>query len=287
MKNLVLTIISIIKVALLSKKRGILAIPEEDIPKTCVILGNGPSLNETFIKHRTLLESMNLMAVNSYATTSEYLNLKPKYYILNAPILFKPTHQLSALYTQLRNDILSNIAQKTNWKMYLFVPFVAKKSSYFKEILAQNSNIKPVYYNTTGVEGMANISAFFFNRGWGMPRPHNVIIPAIMTLIKINTKDIYIVGADHSWLSEISVNDKNEALVNQKHFYDENKTRPEKMEDYISRPRRLHEIIHKFYLSFKGYWEIKNYSSKKNVNIYNCSEVSMIDAFERRKLSDL
>ncbi|MFT6246481.1 MAG: hypothetical protein ACJA0U_003477 [Salibacteraceae bacterium] len=59
------------------------------------------------------------------------------------------------------------------------------------------------------------------------------------------------------------------------------------MMDYIKRPRMLHEIIHKFYLSFKGYWEIKDYAIKKNVKIYNSSENSMIDAFERKKLSDI
>jgi hypothetical protein len=93
------------------------------------------------------------------------------------------------------------------------------------------------------------------------------------------------VGADHSWLAEISVTENNEALVNQKHFYDGDTSKPQKMQDYIVRPRRLHEVIHKFYLSFKGYWDIKAYAEAKQIKIYNASEVSMIDAFERKKLS--
>ncbi len=107
-----------------------------------------------------------------------------------------------------------------------------------------------------------------------------------MNCIYLNYKVIYIIGADHSWLPEISVNEKNEALINQKHFYDEADSKPEQMNDLISRPRKLHEIIHKFYLTFKGYWLIKEYASSKNVRIYNASEISTIDAFERKKISE-
>jgi hypothetical protein len=79
------------------------------------------------------------------------------------------------------------------------------------------------------------------------------------------------------------VNDKNEALVNQKHFYDENESKPLKMQDW-NRARKLHEMIHKFYLSFRGYWELKSFIEKSGVKVYNASEISMIDAFERKYL---
>ena len=53
---------------------------------------------------------------------------------------------------------------------------------------------------------------FFFSKGLAMPRPHNVLIPSIMNLAYLGYKELYIVGADHSWLSEITVNENNEAL---------------------------------------------------------------------------
>jgi hypothetical protein len=46
--------------------------------------------------------------------------------------------------------------------------------------------------------------------------------------------------------------------------------------------RKLHEILHKFYLTFKGYHEIKEYALKNNSVIYNLTEGSFIDAFERK-----
>jgi len=80
---------------------------------------------------------------------------------------------------------------------------------------------------------------------------------------------------------------KNEAMLRHVHFYATEGTSPMKVEDRIERPRRLHEIIQKFYLSFKGYWDIQRYAKSKGVNIYNASSVSMIDAFERKNLEEI
>ena len=60
-----------------------------------------------------------------------------------------------------------------------------------------------------------------------------------------------------------------------------------KPEDYFDRKeaRKLHEILHKFYLSFKGYFDIKAYAKKKGVSIINLTKGSFIDAFEKKPLS--
>jgi hypothetical protein len=227
------------------------------------------------------------MAVNQFGDTDYFSVLKPKFYLLNAVTYFQEETALSPLYQNLRKELYKSLSEKITWDMYLIVPFRAKKSSNFKDLLNSNPHIHAVYFNQTPGEGFTCFTNFVFNRAWAMPRPHNVLIPGIMHAIHLNYKTIAIVGADHSWLGEISVNDNNEALVHQKHYYDEQTSRPEKVQDYITRPRKLHEILHKFYLSFKGYWDIFKFSKKRNVNIYNCSEVSMIDAFERKSLSEL
>jgi hypothetical protein len=58
------------------------------------------------------------------------------------------------------------------------------------------------------------------------------------------------------------------------------------MEDRIQQPRKLHEIIHKFYLSFEGYWLIKGFTARHRIRIINASKTSMIDAFERMSLKE-
>ena len=169
----------------------------------------------------------------------------------------------------------------------MIVPFSAKKSKEFQSLLSKKKNVNPIYFNLTGIEGFDFFTRFLFNRKLGSPRPHNVLIPSIMNMIHLKYKEIYIVGADHSWLGEISVNEENEALVRHRHFYSKGSPKSQKMMDYIKRPRKLHEILNKFYLTFRGYWEIQAYADTRNVKIYNCSEESMIDAFERKKLSDM
>jgi hypothetical protein len=279
------TSFSFIKVLFLSRWIGVLTY--KTTKKSCVIIGNGPSFMESVQRHKALLLKNDLICVNSFANTSFYRELQPRFYVLQAPILFEPNTKSSTFYITYRDELYKNIREQTDWELLLVVPFKAKKSTEFRSLLAQNKKLKAIYYNDTAIEGFDSFTSLCFSLKLGMPRPHNVLIPTLMTSIGMGFKEIYLIGADHSWLGEISVNEQNEALVNQKHFYDENASKPEKMQDYINRPRRLHEIIHKFYLSFRGYWEIKTFAERKNVTIVNCSETSMIDAFDRQSLDKI
>lgn len=284
-ENLFKILLSLIKVLIISRFTNILK-TNTNIKKGCVILGNGPSLTESILKEKSKLKNFDLICVNNFANTDLFEQLKPKYYVLAAPIFFQNESQLSDLYISMRVVLFNNIVKKTNWELFIMVPFLAKKNKFFNDMLLKNKNIKPLYFNQTPIEGTNILKKIMFKKGYGMPRPHNVLIPSVMNAIFLGYKLIYIIGADHSWLPEISVNENNEALVNQKHFYDEDVSKPEKMQDYIVRPRKLHEIIHKFYLTFEGYWLIKEYAESKNVSIFNASEISMIDAFERKSISE-
>lgn len=275
------------RIVLLSKWRNILNISKKPSNTRCIVLANGPSLNATILKYESLLIKSDTLAVNGFIFSDEILRIQPRFYLVSAKNIFYPRASLSPLYQKLQDDIFNGLMEKVTWEMYFMVPFSAKKSVEFKLLLEKNPRIKPLYFNLTPIEGFKFYTHFLFKKKLGSPRPHNVVIPGIMNLISLNYKEIYLTGVDHSWLDQISVNEKNEALVNQKHFYDEHTSKSEKMEDSGIRPRRLHEIIHKFYLSFKGYWEIEQYAKTRNVNIYNSSEVSMIDAFERKSLKDL
>jgi hypothetical protein len=281
------SLVTLARIILQSRWRGILKSEFTNPKASCLILGNGPSLNATIEQYADQFERFDLVAVNSFASSQYYTQLEPRFYIINASIVFLPDDQLTPLYQNLKHSMLGSIAEKTTWEMELMVPFVAQKSEYFQNLLKQNKHIRPLYFNYQSIEGFTGLKRFFFRKGLGTPRPHNVIIPAIMNCIYLKYKTIALVGADHSWLKEISVSDENVALVNQKHFYDENESKAAPMSDYQIRPRRLHEMLLKFMLSFKGYWEINEYIEGSDIHIYNCSETSMIDAFERKKLTEI
>jgi hypothetical protein len=87
-------------------------------------------------------------------------------------------------------------------------------------------------------------------------------------------------------LSQIHVDDNNNALINQVHFYDATSSKSEVLDKRGKGARKLHEILHKFMLAFKGYFILKEYAEYKNVKIYNATPDSFIDAFERVKLEN-
>lgn len=281
--GLIQTKLSALRILLQSNFIGI--VQQESQTKPLLILGNGPSLNDTLKNSPPeLLQGFDLMAVNAAACSEEYSVLQPQLYILNAVTYFQNDSELSPFYIQAKNDLFEALKEKTRWNMTLLVPFRAKKSIDFQMLIKSNLYLNVSYFNQTPVEGLNFWSHRWYNLGWGMPRPHNVLIPGIMVGIRLGYKTIGMVGADHSWLADLSVNENNEALLRHVHYYATDGTQPMKVEDRIDRPRKLHEIIHKFYLSFKGYWQIKAYAKVKHVSIINASSASMIDAFDRKTL---
>ena len=87
--------------------------------------------------------------------------------------------------------------------MCLFYSCGGLQKQDWQPMLAANPHIKVYAYNTTPIEGFQNICDFIFDRGWGVPRPHNVLIPSIAMGFATSFKKIYLAGADHSWLPRL------------------------------------------------------------------------------------
>jgi hypothetical protein len=273
-----------IKVLLLSRFTNNLNCKIEK--EECVILGNGPSLNESISNNLEYLLQSSLVCVNHFCTSEAYITLKPNFYILQDTNFFIEDELQSQFYIDSKHKVIDNIIHKTTWNLNLLVPHRASKTKLVKEILKQNQLVKIVYYNDVGIEGFDIVSHFLFKNKLAMPRPRNVLIPAIVNSLNLGFRTIKVIGADHSWLSEITVNNQNEALMNQKHFYDENESKPQPLRGAVVRNWKMHEILDSFYVMFKSYWEIESFAKKTNKKIYNCSTVSLIDAFERKKLDE-
>lgn len=253
--------------------------------KTCLILGNGPSLKAVLKNDHKILSTLSLICVNKFPLTDHFHQLKPQYWIFASPDYWR-AHTVDP-NTPVRKEIVKTLVETVNWSLTVFCPNGAKSNPTFLNQFKQNPNLNLVFYNTTPVEGLTVFNNFFMKMGWGSPRPHNVLIPALLMAINSGFKNIALVGADHSWLPLVSVNEENVALVNQQHFYDENDSKSDIMYKEGVRARRLHEILEKFMLSFRSYFDLKSYAETRNVAIYNCTPGSFIDAFERKKLEDV
>jgi len=275
------TLLSLLKIILMSSY-GIERFKAKNSQEKCVILGNGPSLSETLEQNLGLIQKTDSFGVNFFWKTDYYTQVKPKYYIIVSTNYW--TKGKIDANEEGRQQTFNGLATKTNWEMTLVVPAMAKKHQQWKEVIALNKNITIKYINITPIEGFDSFVNWALKQNLGLPRPHNVLIPAIKIASDYRYNEVYIVGADHSWLKEIFVGSDNKVYLTQKHFYD-NKPAPDVMYDGTSnRVRTLADMLMKFVYSFRSYFVLREYAKKQNVRVFNATPNSYIDAFERKKL---
>lgn len=247
--------------------------PANSATNQLIILGNGPSLRTNLNNDLDLLRSADTLAVNFAANTPEFSEIQPTYYLLADPHFFDKAGDDPNV-----GRLIENLNSIT-FPMTLFVPAGARKAdSYF-----HNQNLTVKHFSFTAVEGYTWFENAMMNSHRGMPRPRNVLIPSIMVGIWLGYKEIYLLGADHSWLKTLSVNDRNEVVSIQPHFYKEDSREQQRVNEvYVN--RQLHEVLESMMIAFKSYHRIREYADRCGTQIFNSTPGSMIDAFERASL---
>lgn len=271
--NLGQTLASVAKIILLSHRPTVRRTAQDS--EEIVILGNGPSLNETVANHAGFLAGRKKLAVNFAANTPLFLQLKPEFYVLADPFFFNSggNENVARLWEV--------FARQVDWQMTLFVP--AGIGSPSLEALKGNPRISVSRYNTTPVEGFRNFRHAVYRAGLGMPRPRNVLIPSVMLALNSGYKTIYVAGADHSWMKTLSVDDENRVISIQPHFYKDNDKETSRVNtEYMRYP--LHQIVYSFYVAFRSYHTIRDYADTLGATVWNITPGSFIDAFPRKKL---
>ena len=265
------TLGSLVKVALMSKG----ASPRENSKegRGIVIMGNGPSLRKTIDDDAEWLLSHDLMAVNFAANTSDFFNLRPAYYVLADGIFF------SSAQTDPNVKKLWEAFGRISWKKTLWVP--SKVAHLAKALVMHNQNIRLKQFNLTPLEGNRTVVHKLIDAGLGMPRPRNVMIPAIMSAIREGYGKIWLCGADHTWTQTLSVDDENFVVSIQPHFYEDNEKEHQRVRSLYA-GLRLHDVLGSMTIAFRSYWDIADYAARRGIEIINATPGSMIDAFPRR-----
>lgn len=278
------SVLSLAKVVIQSKFRS--PIPPKS-KQNCIILANGPSLKDSLQENPSVFskEKYDLFCVNYFANSDFYQKLQPNYYVMIAPEYWVDEFEDISTIIEKRTELFRNIEAKTDWELDLFIPWEAKKSKTWKDLFKNKPNIHIHYFNRTPIEGCRSINHFLFRCHLGMPRPHNVLIPSLFIGINMEYQNIYLIGADHSWIPLIFVTSQNDVLFTNQHFYEEKKLKPHPMRKATGK-RKLHEVLDKFMLTFKGYFILKSYAKTKKVKIWNATPSSFIDAFDRRKIEE-
>lgn len=238
-----------------------------------IILGNGPSLRTNLDEDMELLQRSDCLAVNFAANSPEFSEICPKYYLLADPHFFDKA--ASDPNVKKLIDRLNGIAHE----MTLFIPSAAGKH----RALFSNPKLKVTTFAFTAIEGFDWFENRMFDLRRGMPRPRNVLIPSIMVGIWLGYKHIYLLGADHSWLQTLAVNERNEVVSIQPHFYKEDDREVQRVrETYVRLP--LHRVLESMTIAFRSYHRIRRYADRLGVTILNATPGSMIDAFTRASI---
>lgn len=269
------TVVSFISVFLFSSLNTAIGMKkrEKRMPsKDCLILGNGPSLANSLKSVLEKIKDYDVVAVNHFCENKEFHEVKPKYYVLADPAFFDPNPKEERIAKE--QECLKKGFDKVNWDMILFLPSINRESFLVKEI--NNRNIEICFYNLTPVNGIKSIRHWLYKNDLGMPQAMNVLCASIFLMTNLKYKNIYLLGADHSWLDSFFVNENNELILSDRHFYGT---------DQIKRNTSISVWLNKISVCFLIHEFLSEYAQYRGVNVWNATKHSYIDAYVRKELN--
>ncbi len=248
----------------------------------CSVLGNGPSLSDTLQNHLAFLQETELVCVNNFAHSPYFAQLRPQNYVIVDPNYFVFT----ATSTD-RPDIRQTIdtfRTVVDWPMTLYVPRFARNSYVIETIRAGNPIIQVVFTNYSVARGFRWLRHALYRSGWGMMQSQTVIVAALFFMINRRFDVIYLFGADQSWHEQIRLDEGNQVLMQQLHFYEQTKDvayEPIYADKHRTKTDSMANQFLSLHKAFRGYEVLRDYADLVGVRIFNASSKSYIDALER------
>jgi len=248
--------------------------------KNCSILANGPSLDEMIKEQSNELFENDLFCVNSFVQHTEFLKLRPKYLVWLDPLYFKDDIS-KEIEKIIKNDFII-INEFVNWDLTIFVPATDSAQRKMNNYVS-NKNVSFVFMKSVEYDGFNNLKKILYNFNLSSIHAQNVLVRCIFLAINLNYKKINILGADHNWIENLTVNEDNKVCIRDVHFNNqENKVLPYFKGNNNSDVFKLHEILFLYSKMFLGYHQLREYSDYKNTLIINLNKKSFIDAFEKK-----
>lgn len=248
---------------------------------TVAVLANGPSLKDALhhFTEQNRLKYTDYIVLNNFAFDESFFIFKPGHYCLADHMFFQQTHREINV-----KKLFFILEQKVDWKMKLYIP-----SHNYKKFIEysgiKNKNIQIIKVNTTLYEGFERLRFFFYRKGLAMPKVQTVANLSIFVGLNSGYQQLDLYGVDHTFFDSICVNDKNQLCNKELHFYTDGQG--------VLKPIRRNDNDEIFQVSdylvsimnmFKSHDLLAKYSKYLNVKIINCTKISMIDSYERKKV---
>jgi hypothetical protein len=247
-----------------------------------IIIGNGPSLLKDIDEinsHKK--DECDFFAVNFFANTEIFFQLKPNYYFLADKLFW--SEDLNKNFSQLRKENYQKL-KKVNWKIYILCP--ESGYDYIKSKLLDNSNIsfikipeKSINLSTKKMQLYALSNRFFAITNV------NSVVTLLWYSIICSYSEIYLYGIDFSGFKSITVDQKtNYISVPVKHFYKNSEAEKDSSSKYQAKKNKsLSERLYQHYRVLKYNDLLNDLAIRKGIEIINRSSFSYIDSFKRKK----
>lgn len=258
-------------------------IPKVNGNKRLIICGNGPSLGKQLQENADVFQSNDVLCVNQFSATEWFFSIKPRYYCIMDPVSASDPEILIADIRQ-RIDVAWAALESVDWEMELILPRYFQRSKYLRERVRRLS-IHVRYLNTAEFSGWPFLQNYFLKKQLCAPGAQTVLIAAVYYGICKGYKEIILLGAEMSWFKEIEVDEENHVYFNYSHFYGEKNKRRLMNENGI--PISVAEELEYEARAFREYMFLAAYAKKMKCAIYNATPNSLVDAFERKRLSSL
>lgn len=239
----------------------------------CVILANGPSLNKSIERYGDGLSRYKKVAVNMFCATPMFQKMRPDYYVLADPFFFSDAEPEEWRAHQ-REDIVRAMSE-VSWEMTLLLPSINRGSRLASRIT--NDKLHVVYYNLTPVEGFLSLQHCLFRKNLGMPISMNVLCASLFLMINLGYQEVYLLGADHSWIESMFVNDNNQLVLGDRHFYGTKQ---------IISDKTLSQELGCQSQCFRTHERLAEYARLRHCKVWNATPESFIDAYDRKLLEE-
>lgn len=250
----------------------------------CIVMGNGPSLAEELRMNLPILQREKVFAVNLFALDDLFTVVRPAFYALMDPALSRVIATEWARANQIR--ILTALRQRTAWPMQVFFPLCPAQILLDEVFSGTQCRLSMVnLFPTFTIPVVRNL---VYQTGLLLPPTYNVLVAATALAINMGFDEIYLIGADHSWLRDVAVRDDNCMYLVHRHFNGSSAPLPIFNRPHEPRrPIRVHEWAGDLYRIFHAYHILADYARHRDVRVYNATPDSFIDAFPRRRLSSI
>lgn len=250
-----------------------------------VLIGNGPSLTQSVELYKEEIVKHDRIAANFFASSDFFEQLQPNIYLFADPAFFDvPDNQKNSI-----ENLFDALVKKTAWPLEMIIPYEAKDAIILNTI-KDNSNIHIDYYSLKN-QNIGNLSKYeAWDKNYIAPPSQNVMNVALYLSLFWGYRETYLIGVDMSSLEDIRVDQEtNELFSIDRHFYNNKDVYSDKklFDEKRGRIRsdwKLHDYIYAFGRMFEYFYDLKGYADYKGLKVYNASEYSWINVFERKKL---